>query len=77
MKIPHSNLFQGEHLFPEGSNYLLVLGKYIFPVNNYWEVLFLGEYLLTVTPEITVREFVFYYAIYFCAYFKMQFTQIW
>ena len=53
MKTPHSNLFQGEYLFPEGSNYLPV-NKYwgceYFPVNKYWGVLFFGEYLLTVTP---------------------------
>ena len=54
VKIPHSNLFQGEYLFPEGNNYLLVTkywgSKYI-PVNDYWGALFFGEYLLTVTPE--------------------------
>ena len=53
VKVLHSNLFQGEYLFPEESNYLLVnkyWGSKYFPVQNYWEVLFLGEYLLTVTP---------------------------
>ena len=53
MKIPHSNLFQGEYLSLEGSNYLLVneyWGSKYFPVNNYWGALFFGEYLLTVTP---------------------------
>ena len=56
VKIPYSNLFQGEYLFPEGSNYLLVnkyWGSKYFPVNNYWGVLFFGEYLITVTPEAT------------------------
>ena len=55
VKIPHSNLFQGEYLFPEGRNYLLVnkyWGSKYFPVNNYWGVLFFGEYLLTVTPGL-------------------------
>ena len=53
MKIPHSSLFQGGYLFPEGSNYLLInkyWGSKYFPVNNYWGVLFFGEYLLTVAP---------------------------
>ena len=57
MKIPHSNLFQGEYLFPEGSNYLLVnkyWGSKYFRVNNYWGVIFFGEYLLIVSP--TTRE---------------------
>ena len=53
VKIPHANLFQGEYLFPEASNYLLAnkyWGSEYFPVNNYWGVLFFREYLLTVTP---------------------------
>ena len=54
VKIPHSNLFQGEYIFPEGSNYLLVnkyRGSKYFAVNNSWGVLFFGEYLLTVTTD--------------------------
>ena len=55
VKIPHSNLFEGEYLFLEGSNYLLVnkyWGSKYFPVNNYWGVLLFGEYLLTVIPVV-------------------------
>ena len=46
VKIPLSKLFQGGY-------FLLVnvyWGSRHFPVNNYWGVLFSGEYLLTVTP---------------------------
>ena len=58
VKIPHFNLFQGEYLFLEGGNYLLVnkyWGRKCFPVSNYWGVLFFGEYLLTVTPGLFCR----------------------
>ena len=57
VKIPHSNLFQVESLFPEGRNYLLVnkyWGSKYFPANNYCGVLFFRGYLLTVT---TGRDF--------------------
>ena len=53
VKIPHSNIFQGEYLFPGGSTCLLVnkhWGSSYFPVDNYWEVLFSGGHLLNVTP---------------------------
>ena len=49
MKIPHSNLFQEEYLFLEGSNYLLInkyWGSKYFPVNNYWGVLFFRGVLI-------------------------------
>ena len=48
LKIPHSRLFQGEYLFPGGSTYLIVNKHWrsiYFPVNDYWAVLFSGEYL--------------------------------
>ena len=53
VKIPRSKLFEGEHLFPKMSTYLLVNMYWrssYFSVNNYWRVLFPGKYLLTVTP---------------------------
>ena len=42
VKIPHSKLFQGECLFPEGSTYSLIY----FLVNHYWGKLFSEEYIL-------------------------------
>ena len=59
VEILHPKLFQGEHLFPGGSTYLLVnkyWGSSYFPVNNYWGVPCTQEYLLTVTTEQKVRR---------------------
>ena len=51
------------YCYPGGSTYLLVnmyWGSSYFLVNSYWGVLFFGEYLLTVTPDIVkFQRFVF------------------
>ena len=55
MKIPYSNLFQGEYFFPGGSNYLLVnkyWGNKYFPVNNYWEVHWTGYASVSAYSEV-------------------------
>ena len=51
----HTSTISRAKLFPGGSIILLVntskySGSSYFQVNNYWVVLFSGEYLLTVTP---------------------------